>query len=104
GHLFYQRPRAAPARVTEEIQRATKLFGFIVRPVNKHRPANDQIARNKSPGPAIQAVVAVVAHYEIRIVGYFGWLAVNREVKISTRAQVLPLTDRRHSLWKIVNV
>jgi len=32
----------------------------------------DQLARDKSPGPAVQTIVAIVTHYKIRILRNFG--------------------------------
>lgn len=36
----------------------------IAGPIDEHRPANDQTARNKAPIAAVFAVVTAIAHHE----------------------------------------
>src|SRR2546422_9416422 len=82
----HHRTRAAPPCVGEEIDRTLKWLSFIVRPVNEHRAANDQIARHEPPGPAVQTVVAIVSHYKVGVIRNFCGLAINGEMKVGTCA------------------
>src|SRR5215207_7243171 len=65
--LFDERARAAPARVSEEVyeEAAVRRRALVVRPVDEHRAAYDQLARDEAPVAAVLAVVAVVAHGEV---------------------------------------
>src|ERR1043166_2086453 len=40
---------------------------FIIRPVHKHGPANNEVARDKTPEPTVLAVIAIVAHHKILV-------------------------------------
>src|SRR4051812_13681472 len=70
--------RAVPASLIEEMdQHMTDegnavanaglldlVFGRLKRPVDKHGAADDVLARDKAPEPAVQRLGAVVAHRE----------------------------------------
>src|SRR3989440_2238188 len=94
--LSHHRSRAAPARIGEKFDR-TKGLGFVIGPVDKHGPANDQVARNKAPGSAIQTVVAIVAHHKVGIGGNLCRFAVDCEVEVWTAARLLSAARRVHS-------
>src|SRR5205814_6379472 len=101
--LSHHRSRAAPARIGEKFNR-TKGLGFVIVPVDKHGPANDQVARNKAPGSTIQTVVAIVAHHKVGIGGNLCRFAVDGEVEVWTAARLLSGARRVHSSLKIINV
>src|SRR3977135_3565269 len=71
--LLYHRAGASPARVLDEINHRTDDEGvvgrqtFVVGPVDKHGPPNDQIARHETPVAAVLAIVSIVTHYKIMI-------------------------------------
>src|SRR5689334_7762592 len=60
----------APARVDEKVaddRQPGVGRAFIVGPVNKHRAADDEIARYEAPVTTVFAVVPIVAHHEVTI-------------------------------------
>ena len=79
-------------------------MGFVVRPVDEHGPANNQIARNKAPGSAIQTIVAIVTHHKVGVVRNLCRLAVDCEVKVGTTARFLSGARRVNSSGKVINV
>src|SRR2546425_12975236 len=101
--LSHHRSRAAPARIGEKLNR-TKWLGFVIGPVDEHGPANDQVARNKAPGPAIQTVVAIVTHHKVGIGGGLFRLAVDGEREGGAAAPFLSGARRGNSSFKIIKV
>src|SRR5205085_7385554 len=107
---------SGPARVSEEIERTAEGLCLVVRPIDKHCSADDEIARDESPGATVETVIAIISHYEITATGVylaggiltgFGNLrgfAIDRVMKIRTSAHVLPLARVCDRARKVINV
>ena len=82
--------------VKKSIRKLALRRAFIVGPIDEHRPADNQIARHKSPVAAVLAVVAIVAHDEIVARGN-----CNLAASPSVREDRILLFDE---VWVVVNV
>src|SRR5439155_16968689 len=90
--LFNHRAGAAPTRVDEKVDGTLKRFSIVVGPINKHRPANNEIPSHKTPRPTVEAVVAIVSHHEIRVFRHFGRLTIHGKMKVGAGAAVQSLS------------
>src|SRR5262249_18939298 len=60
-----------PARAAFTPRRPLHLAGSrLKRPINEHWPANDVFSGDKAPIPAVQALLAIIAHAEVITFGY----------------------------------
>src|SRR4051794_23533789 len=53
---------AAQSRAGEAAERAAVRGAAVTRPIYEHRPADDQLTRNKTPIATVLTVVAAIAH------------------------------------------
>ena len=66
---LHQRTGPAPTRIRKEIKERviTRRRALVVGPVNKHRPANHEVAGDEAPVTTVFTVIAIVAHHEITV-------------------------------------
>src|SRR5436190_6736104 len=60
--LLHHMPDAAQARMCDAAKEIAVRRTAVAGPVDEHRPADDQLARDEAPIAAVLAVVAAIAH------------------------------------------
>src|SRR5215470_5350057 len=101
--LSNKRACATPTCVLKEIDENPKPVTarwstFIIRPVHKHGPANNEVARDKTPEPAVLAVIAIVAHHEILVLRNYDLFAVTSHPKHVVREVIIIST------WLVIHI
>src|SRR5829696_1357273 len=82
--LLHKRACATPTSIHKEVcQEPTgRRLALVVRPVNKHRAPDYEIARDKSPVAAVFAVVTIITHHEVAAVR-------NRDLILTLKSMIL---------------
>src|SRR6476646_531388 len=101
--LFNKRARATPTCVLKEIDEnpepvTARWSALIVRPVHKHRPSNYEVARDKSPEPAVLTIIAIVAHHKVLVSGNYNLFAVASLCEHVVREVIIV------SAWLVIDV
>src|SRR5436189_858841 len=101
--LLHHMPDAAQARMCDAAKEIAVRRTAVAGPVDKHRAADDQLARDKAPIAAVLAVIAAVAHDKEAVRRHLHRLACHAEFVALTR-QVLAGFNGIHGAFGIINV